>query len=477
MFADKLEKIKEKYGKKITIVSKEYRTEGIIKYNDPVTGDVRSIFSKSFIRVEGIVHAENPDTSSLCFEVGIPENWNGKLVQMGGGSFCGMIIPVYVNCAPGNSYQNESFLSRGYAVCACDSGHQMKSEVSLWDSKWALDRETLVTFAYEQIIKTKEAALLILKEIYEKDPDRVYYYGGSEGGRETLQAIQRFPNQYDGAICFFPVLNWVMKAVKDSAFANRMAELGNSALLTKEDKVTIKETAERVCGGNRGNLQLMLDKKEEIFQELGKVLRQEQIDGLISLCEPLEYPFSLANGWKIAPGYLAYMGTGLDVLYPSSPEARDGEMMKFGDAVVKDQIIGDDDFNPAQFDIMKYQKEFEDASALLDATNADLTVFKDRGGKLLLVHGLADEVVTPLSTVAYYHTLQERYGEETDNFVRLYLAPGYGHNTGEFQIEYDFLSVIEEWVEKGKAPECLTVRDSNPDTPERTEDLFPYKMV
>src|SRR5207237_637085 len=39
----------------------------------------------------------------------------------------------------------------------------------------------------------------------------------------------------------------------------------------------------------------------------------------------------------------------------------------------------------------------------LNAMDPDLSVFKQRGGKLIMYHGFADPFVTPLSSIAYYN--------------------------------------------------------------------------
>ena len=67
----------------------------------------------------------------------------------------------------------------------------------------------MVNFAYAAYKKTRDLALEVAVEFYGNKPERLYYFGGSEGGREGLTMAQRFPNDYDGIVSIVPVINWV----------------------------------------------------------------------------------------------------------------------------------------------------------------------------------------------------------------------------------------------------------------------------
>jgi hypothetical protein len=92
-------------------------------------------------------------------------------------------------------------------------------------------------------------------------------------------------------------------------------------------------------------------------------------------------------------------------------------------------------------------------SALLDASDDDISAFKAHGGKLLLMHGTVDSAVPPQNTIDYYERLVARFGQgPLDEFARFYVAPGFGHGTGQFVVGWDALGALETRVEKGEAP-------------------------
>ena len=108
----------------------------------------------------------------------------------------------------------------------------------------------------------------------------------------------------------------------------------------------------------------------------------------------------------------------------------------------------------------------------MDVTDADLTRFRRKGGKIILVHGTVDDFISPHNTVAYYNRQRELQGQKAlDSFLRFYLVPGLGHGMGPFNAKYDGLRVLAEWVEKGHAPGTVTAVDENPATQGRTRPM------
>jgi len=93
-----------------------------------------------------------------------------------------------------------------------------------------------------------------------------------------------------------------------------------------------------------------------------------------------------------------------------------------------------------------------------------------------LLHGTADQIVTPYSSVDYYNKLVDRFGKRSlDQFVQFYLVPGYGHRRSEtFTMRADLLGALDTWVVDGKRPVNLVAQDQNADTLGRTRPLCEY---
>ena len=115
---------------------------------------------------------------------------------------------------------------------------------------------------------------------------------------------------------------------------------------------------------------------------------------------------------------------------------------------------------------------------MFDITGADLSAFKGRGGKLLIIHGLADPIVSPRSTIDYWNRLQTKMGAQSvAEFARFYTVPGYGHGPASpaaFMASWDSPTVLDAWVDKGTAPAAQVVADRNEATKGRTRPLCEY---
>jgi feruloyl esterase len=114
------------------------------------------------------------------------------------------------------------------------------------------------------------------------------------------------------------------------------------------------------------------------------------------------------------------------------------------------------------------------------ALNPDLAQFAEHGGKLLIYHGWADQQVAPVASVDFYKSVVNTSGDpaQSSHWVRLFMAPGMAHCAGgEGPDTFDKLGAMEQWVEKGKAPNQMIASHSTNGKIDRTRPLCPYPQV
>jgi len=131
-------------------------------------------------------------------------------------------------------------------------------------------------------------------------------------------------------------------------------------------------------------------------------------------------------------------------------------------------VTGDPKWNPLTVDLddavrQSTQKTADD----LDSNDPDLSRFAARGGKLIIYHGWNDPAISPLNTIAYYQSVQQKMGaQKADSFARLYMAPGVEHCSGgpgpsafgQLGIptskgsKFGLFDALEDWVEKATPP-------------------------
>ena len=106
--------------------------------------------------------------------------------------------------------------------------------------------------------------------------------------------------------------------------------------------------------------------------------------------------------------------------------------------------------------------------------------------KFLIWHNLSDQVLTPYMSINYYKQLAKLSGgyARLQSNVRLFAIPGSGHcsGSGVGPDNFDALTAMEDWVEKGSAPDAILARLYDPHSnkidlskpPERTMPLCKF---
>lgn len=431
-------------------------------------------------RVLGEIRSVDKNAPNIHFQVNLPVRWNKKMVHFGGGGFNGTLVTAE-GLATGQGKEDTPPLAQGYVTFGSDSGHTG----DIWDSAWAVNDEALHNFAHEQLKKTKDVALKIVEGFYGEKPAQTYFIGGSNGGREALQAMQHYPEDYDGIVAFYPVLNWIPKGIADNRNANFLLENNGAGWLSAADWQKVNraylEATDELDGLKDGlvrNFAAAQNKKPEIMTRLKGELSPKQIAVLEMFFSPMEFSYPLANGFTAMPGYSLGQELRDNTLnqFGSRPLMRDGEMAKSSDGSLGLQSLQNPDADMSHFDYRTWQKEIQHGSLWLDATNPRVEVFQKRGGKLILLHGTADQLVAVQGSIDYYEALKKEFGQKTlDEFVRFYLVPGYGHGFGEnFTMGRDMLKDLDEWVNRGKSPESIVVTDQNEATFGRMQVLERY---
>ena len=159
-----------------------------------------------YCKVLGGVRPVDPTAHDIRFEVNLPTHWNRKAVQFGGGSFDGYLgatnglerTPVSVASQPGP-------LARGFVTFGGDSGHHkhyllLPDVLNVVNASFARNAEERRNFAQDGLKKTHDAAVAIMERDYGMRPTRMFFLGGSTGGREAYFVVQRWPEDYDGVL-------------------------------------------------------------------------------------------------------------------------------------------------------------------------------------------------------------------------------------------------------------------------------------
>ncbi|BCL74598.1 feruloyl esterase [Jeongeupia sp. HS-3] len=454
----------------------------------------------SYCRIQGRIEPVDPAAPAILFEVGLPANWNSKSLHLGGGGYNGTVVAATGN-VPAPPLDAPLPLARGYATFGSDSGHEAAPPYSdnpatrSLDARFLQNDEALRNFAGDALKKTRDVATALQVAFYGRAPSQRYFAGGSTGGREALAVVQRWPDDYDGAISAYPAWN---AATLDLAFGRITQALSRPGAYPGPAKQALLYQAQiAACDTDDGARDGLISRPAACGfalkslrcakgRDLGDTcLSDAQIAAITTMATPMRLQYPLASGETAYPGFNVLSGADLRSFLgwheqaPTSP-AQLGQpyMSQFWDQWVRYAVVRDPAFDSRRLDPERagpYVGRISALTSLQDVNRTDLSRFAGRGGKLIVMHGAADALVSTRATIAYMDRVKARMGDEqTGAFTRFYVIPGYGHVNGAFKASWDSLTALDHWVVDGVAPVAPVVADANAGMQGRTRPLCLY---
>jgi len=419
-------------------------------------------------KVTGVIGTETR------FELLMPHSWNGKFVMGGGGGFVGSIVNIALLYGP---------LQKGYATVGTDTGHQAHS----LDASWALNNlERVVSFGHQAVHRTAVTSQALISAYYDRDPSVSYFVGCSRGGGQALMEAQRYPDDFDGIAAGAPAYNWTHELGARNAWINQVmypdpddlsvAVIGPEAGQLIGDAVM--EQCDLIDGIDDGVLNdpLVCD-----FDVTTLACEDGAPDGCLSEAQMTAarrvYDGPVINGNRFSPGYppgaelgdggwTLWITGGLDVQEdvgdfqegaetdsefpePVTPTAH----FAFGNGVMKYLVFQDPDWDYSTYTFETFESDVAHVAPTLNATDPDLSAFRERGGKLLMFNGWRDMAMTPLGTIDYLERVLQHDPTASED-VRLIMVPGMDHCIGGPGPSFiDWLDELDSWVQTGSAPD------------------------
>jgi feruloyl esterase len=455
-----------------------------------------------YCRVRGTILPVDPQAPAIQFAVNLPKAWNHKVIHFGGGGFDGTLIDGTETVRFGPAEQAAP-LALGYATYGDDAGHQSSS---ITDGTFALNDEALANYGGLSLKKTHDVARLVVTAFYGSAPVKAYFLGTSTGGRDALLHIQRWPADYDGVIANEPALNYAGTRLSNLAVGRALYRNAGAGWVNLSKTLLVQNTVRDACDKLDGVVDGIVSNVESCRQLNSQILAQlrcsgggdtgdnclsdPQLDTIRAIESPLDFTsYALAHGVTRAGGYNLLEGalvagpfTTRDLgtrRVPGNPATTaDANMYVTGDQWAKYFVTRDPNLDSLTVDPLDpgaLAARVTAVSALTDATDPDLAPFLSHGGRLILLHGLADEVISNNSTIDYYHRVIATVGQAAvDQGIRFYTVPGMGHGTGVFLPSWDSLGALEAWVERGVAPSTAVVTDTVAATYGRARPLCLY---
>ncbi len=405
--------------------------------------------------------------SDIKIEVWMPvANWNNKFQAVGNGGWAGSIsYPAMAEA-----------LRRGYATSSTDTGHASGG------GSFALGHpEKLIDFGYRSEHEMTVKAKAIIDAFYGNAPKFSYWNGCSTGGRQGLREVQSYASDFDGVIAGAPA-NPRTRLASWGVYMGQITLKDKASYIPSSKYPVVHQAVVEACDATDGVKDGIIDDPTRCKFDF-KALQCKGEDATSCLTAPQVEAAKKITAPAINPrtGEQVYPGLSLGAelgwaTQTGGPEPNANNVDQFKYVVFKDPNWDWRTFN-IETDVALADKI---DNGTINAINPDLSAFTKHGGKLLMYHGWSDQNVPPLSTINYYKSVLDKMGggSKTSDWLRLFMVPGMAHcGGGEGPNRFDMVTALEQWVEKGKAPEQIVASRISDGKVARSRPLCPYPQV
>jgi hypothetical protein len=419
-------------------------------------------------------------------------------------------------------------------VVSQDSGHDNRENndpARNGAQTFGFDPQARLDFGYNSYDQVAQVAKALVQAYYGRAPQRSYFVGCSEGGREGMMMSQRFPTYFDGILACSPGFKLPKAAVfgevaatqvygalaKSMGIYDRFGQPLLNKTFTDEDLDLVVNAILETCDGLDGLQDGILDNfpactsalmapklaaltckgaKRNTCLSAGQVTALEKVlDGPRDPKGELLYAdWAWDRGiagkigdtynqgwrsWKIgaydAPqnsSISSTLGAGaVSAIFTTPPTvvpASNGAPLGF---LLAFDLERDGPKVYAESSV--YTKSAWD---FMMASSTDLAAFNNHGGKLVIVHGVSDPIFSIKDTINWWNEVNQVNSGKAADFVRLFAVPGMNHCAGGPSTDqFDAFTALVNWVEKGTAPEkIIATAGRNTPWPGRTRPLCPY---
>ncbi|KAL2163562.1 hypothetical protein VTH06DRAFT_5620 [Thermothelomyces fergusii] len=440
------------------------------------------------------VRVSSSSTSSFRFGLFLPDRWNSRFLVVGNGGFAGGINWIEIRAAGPRL---------GMASLSTDTGHNSTAI----ETAWARDEpEKKTDWGWRAIHGSTVLGKALVRAYYA--PQRLtysYYSGCSTGGRQGLKELQLFPDSFDGAL--IGAAAWWTSHLNPYIARASLYNFPTTdpKHLSTADMNLLAGEITRQCDLADGVQDGIVSSPDRCAPDLTVLLCSDEEEGAenpaasakarcLSRAQ-LQTVQNVYRDWTLRPDN--------ELLHPGLTFSSESEWplllggtepVPYGVGYVGDFLFDDDDDDdddgppwdwrtPFNESVVRYADEHDPGDATAD-DYAALWAVGERGGKVVLYHGLADGLVPTKGTGLYWNRTLDALGGPAgvEDFMRLLLVPGMGHCYGTAvdapwnfgaafhasrmgpavrsvpgfeDARHDVLMALVDWVERGRPVDSI----------------------
>jgi feruloyl esterase len=298
----------------------------------------------------------------------------------------------------------------------------------------------------------------LAQSYYGKPIQYSYWNSCHNGGNQGLNEAQRYPDDFDGIVASDPAfyishlqpgslyISWV--ALKDGVNSPSYIPPAKIAVLNK--------AAIDACDMNDGLKDgLIEDPTRCKFDPASIQCKGADAESCLTATQ-VDTAKKIYAGAKFKDGTPIYSGfePGSELNWNFMIEK---EPFSVNINYFKGMVFQDPNWDFKTFDVDRDTKlAIERTAKYVDGNSPDLRPLKKSNGKLIIVSSWNSLALPPRQVAEYYKSVEKVMGglQQTQDFARLFSIPGAGGCVvGE---DFKAFEAMQEWVEKGKAPDQIT---------------------
>jgi pimeloyl-ACP methyl ester carboxylesterase len=420
-------------------------------------------------------------------------NWNGRIRAEGGGGYSGLL-----------SVATDS-VEQDFVGIKTDTGHPSDPPAGLFDGSFGMlspgvpNTPLQIDFAYRSEHLMAVIGKQLVRAFYGQPQLRTYWYGCSTGGRQGLMMAQHFPDDFDAILAGAPAIHWD-RFQAYQIWPQMVMSLDVGAPIASAKLALATQKAIASCDAADGVTDGLIDDPRNCSYKPSSdtTITTASCTAQDTTCLTAAEATAIEKIWggsRNTTGTLLWPGvergadlTGLAGAMPFPIATAQPKFWVYLDASWDWKTLtyqGYEDF---------FDKTVEKVGPVIASDDPNLAPFATRGGKLLLYHGWADQLIMPQGTTRYFEAVGEALGASVSQFAKLYMVPGMAHCSGgpgpnrfgnvagdPNDADHNIFRALMAWSERAADPKAIIATKYNADDPSqgvmRTRPLCPYPTV
>jgi len=420
-------------------------------------------------------------------------NWNGRIRVEGGGGYSGVL-----------GVATDS-VEQDFVGIKTDTGHPSDPPAGLFDGSFGMlspgvpNTPLQIDFAYRSEHLMAVIGKQLTRAFYGQPQLRTYWYGCSTGGRQGLMMAQHFPDDYDAILAGAPAIHWD-RFQAYQIWPQMVMNLDVGAPIASAKLALATQKAVASCDAADGVTDGLIDDPRNCAYRpsTDTTVTTASCTAQDNTCLTAAEATAIEKIWA---GSKTTTGT---LLWPGVERGADltglaGAMpFPIATAQPKFWVYLDPSWDWKTLTYQNYEdffnKTVEKVGPVIASDDPNLAAFWARGGKLLLYHGWADQLIMPEGTTRYFEAVGQALGPGASQFAKLYMVPGMAHCSGgagpnhfgnvagdSNAPDHNIFRALMAWSERGTEPTAIVATKYPGDDPSqpamRTRPLCPYPTV